>query len=74
MGVPSVNPSNIITSERAEGPTPRGGAYSIIFYLDDDFHLTTKDVATHFEIEEYNTDGQSFFHTRGQLLRGLDEV
>jgi len=74
MPAPLVNPNRLITSERSEGPTPKGGAYAIIFYLDDDFKLTTKDVATHFEIEEYNADGLSFFHTRGQLIRDLDEI
>jgi hypothetical protein len=65
MNAQPVNPNSLITQERSEGPTPKGGAYAIIFYLDDEWDLTTKDVATHFEVIEYGADGRSFFHTRG---------
>ena len=73
MGVPAPVPNGLVTHERAEGPTPRGGAYSIIFYLDENHALTTKDVATHFEIAEYDADGRSFFHTSGMIVHTSDE-
>ena len=42
------------TSERQEGPTPRGGAYTIAYWKDADGEATTKAHATGVEIVEFD--------------------
>lgn len=54
-------------SARTEGPTPQGGAYAIIYYLNNDFQPIEKKFATRFEIIEYDAVGQGFFSTLGSL-------
>lgn len=57
------------TSERREGPTPNGGAYSIAYYRDERGVPTTRDRARSVEIIEYNVDGEPMYSTIGYLNR-----
>jgi hypothetical protein len=58
-----------VTSERREGPTPNGGAYSEIIYLDDNMNLVDKTEATQAEILEYNDANQVIQRTYGRINR-----
>jgi len=56
-----------IISEKRDGPTPNGGDYSIIYYLDKDGNSTTKKKASSIEIIEFDDKGQEIFRTYGDL-------
>jgi hypothetical protein len=56
-------PGDAETSERIEGPTPNGGAYSIANFLDAGRAPTTRDRAVFLEIMEYDEDGNMLFRT-----------
>ena len=56
-----------ITSERRDGPTPNGGAYSIVYYLDDGGNPAGKDEASSTEIAEFDSEGNEIFRTYGNL-------
>lgn len=51
------------TSERRDGPTPNGGAYSIAYYRDASGKPATKDKAVEIEIVEYAADGREVVRT-----------
>jgi len=53
--------------ERAEGPTPNGGAYSVAIFLDDLRRPVPKEEATAVEIQEFDEDGTMIFRTYGEL-------
>jgi len=55
------------TSERREGPTPNGGAYSIAYFRDERGVPTTKDRARSVEIIEYGVEGEAIHSTIGYL-------
>lgn len=55
------------TSERREGPTPNGGAYSIAYYRDESGNATMKNQARMVEIVEYNEQGKAIHSTIGYL-------
>ena len=44
--------------ERVEGPTPGGGAYSLIYYYNDDNILVPKAEATWTVVKEYTADNE----------------
>lgn len=46
-----------MTVERAEGPTPAGGAYSEATYLDENGNLCAPEDAATIFIGEYDQDG-----------------
>ena len=53
----------IITHERYDRPTPNGGDYSEIFYMDDDGKYVDKKVATKAVIYESKNDGTAINRT-----------
>ena len=53
----------IITHERYNRPTPNGGDYSEIFYMDDDGNYVDKKVATKAVIYECKNDGTAINRT-----------
>ena len=55
----------MITSERQKGSTPRGGAYSEIFYFDDAWQPTDRSAATKCVIRECAEDGSLICETWG---------
>ncbi len=55
------------TSERREGPTPRGGAYSIAYWQDGNGNPTTKDKAKAVEIAEFDLQDQEIARTYARL-------
>lgn len=46
------------TMERAEGPTPRGAAYSIAYYRDKDGALVPKKLAEKITIHEFDENDE----------------
>lgn len=60
---------------RIEGPTPNGGAYSVIVYLNIDFQPVEEIEATHAEITEYDQNGLVILRTYAELqpLRPFQE-
>jgi hypothetical protein len=56
-----------MTSERQDGPTPAGGAYSEAVYMNDAGELVAKEVATRLIITEYAADGTWLAETIGRL-------
>jgi hypothetical protein len=46
-----------MTSERRDGPTPKGGDYSEVFYFDNNGNSVDKDVASKVIVKEYKSDG-----------------
>lgn len=57
----------MITQERADGSTPNGGAYSIVYYQDDDGQPADKTKATRVEIVEYDSRDNDIGRTYGIL-------
>jgi hypothetical protein len=55
----------MITSERRDGPTPAGGAYSVMYYLDMQHNAVDKEAATVLRICEYDEQGKLLFETLG---------
>lgn len=51
------------SSERREGPTPNGGAYSIMYYRDADGTPVEKSEATQAEAIEFNAADEQIFRT-----------
>lgn len=51
------------TSERIDGPTPRGGAYGILYYQDADGNPTTREEAVRAEGVEYDEAGKMICST-----------
>lgn len=56
-----------MTSERRDGPTPNGGAYSVAVWMNDRGELVAKDAATQVYITEYAADGTWLAETIGRL-------
>ena len=54
---------DIVTHERYNRPTPNGGDYSEIFYMDDDGKYVKKKVATKAVIYECKNDGTAINRT-----------
>lgn len=54
---------NIITHERFNKPTPNGGDYSEIFYMDEDGNYVDKRVAVKAVIYECKNDGTAIRRT-----------
>lgn len=54
-------------SERAEGPTPNGGAYSMAFYYDDNGNPAPKSEATRCNIIEFDENDNFVNETMGIL-------
>ena len=63
-----------MTSERRDGPTPAGGAYSEAVYMDDHGELCEKEVATQVWITEYDADGKWLGETVGNLTIPADRL
>ena len=59
--------SEILTSERTDGPTPNGGVYAIAYFQDDKGEATTKDKATQVEIIEFSRSGDQIIRTYGTI-------
>lgn len=55
------------TSERKDGPTPNGGAYSIAYFQNEKGEATTKDKATRMEIVEFSKAGIELHRTYGDI-------
>jgi hypothetical protein len=55
-----------MTSERTDGPTPAGGAYSVAVYLDDDGREVEPSAATRVLVTEYDADGGWLAETIGE--------
>lgn len=53
------------TSQRIDKPTPSGGAYSIIYYQDNNGKPVSKTKAVKVEIIEYSQDGTELLRTYG---------
>jgi hypothetical protein len=53
--------------ERFDGPTPAGGTYMIITYMDVNHNFATKEQATNFELVEYDAKGEPVLRTYGEL-------
>jgi len=45
------------TQERREGPTPNGGAYSLLNFLDATWKPVTRERAAMVEVVEYSAEG-----------------
>jgi hypothetical protein len=56
-----------MTTKRLAGPTPRGGAYSVIHFMDIDHNDAEEKDATHVEIVEYDKDGEQLWRTYGEI-------
>ena len=56
------------TEQRMDGPTPNGGAYSIIYYQNADGGSTSKDKAQKAEIVEFSSSGKQIFRTYMSLV------
>lgn len=54
---------NIITHERYNKPTPNGGDYSEIFYMDADGNYVDKNVAVKAVVYECKNDGTAIKRT-----------
>jgi hypothetical protein len=65
MGSVNVENDDKITSEKKDGPTPNGGAYSIGYYMNDEGMNVPKDEATQIIIKEYSADGIIIQTTHG---------
>lgn len=52
---------------RSDGPTPNGGAYAIITFLDMDDNLADQAVADKFELVEYDALNSQVFRTYGLM-------
>ena len=51
--------------ERREGPTPSGGGYSEIYYMDKDYHVVDTKDACRCMINECRSDGTLLKETIG---------
>ena len=58
--------------ERRDGPTPFGGDYSVLYYLNKKYEPVDSSVATHGAIREYKADGTCINEIRGYLHRSED--
>jgi hypothetical protein len=56
-----------MAQERIEGPTPRGGAYSIAYYQNTLGNAVPKEQACFVEIVEYSKDGEHIARTYGEI-------
>jgi len=56
-----------ITEQRVPGPTPSGGAYGIVRYLDARGRETTAERATALEFHEFTADGELIAKTSADL-------
>lgn len=54
-------------SRRKDGPTPNGGTYSVVYFLDDSGELVDEAEATNVELVEFDAEGSQVFRTYGQL-------
>jgi hypothetical protein len=57
------------SSQKRDGPTPNGGAYSQAFFLDVRQVLVDERVATRIRIIEYNDKGEIIHTTYGTIDR-----
>lgn len=55
------------TIVRLDGPTPAGGAYAVLTYLDDDGLASPRSRATRMRIEEFDDDGAQLLVTVGTI-------
>ncbi len=49
--------------ERIDGPTPAGGSYAVVWFLDESGSPCEKKHAEHVQIEEYDEDHHSIART-----------
>lgn len=56
-----------VKPRRIEGPTPKGGAYSLVYYRDADGAPCERDKAVEAEIHECDSDGEVIARTYGTL-------
>lgn len=59
-----------MATKRKEGPTPNGGAYSVIVYLNGEGEAVDKEQATRAEVVEFNRRGEAIFRTYASLKTG----
>lgn len=57
-----------MSDRRVDGPTPNGGAYSVITFLDRDGAPVAEGKAIKFELVEFDQEGEGFLHTYGTLF------
>jgi hypothetical protein len=55
------------TSKRMEGPTPAGGEYGVVYFLNDAGEPADEAVATRFEFIEYDTNGDHVERSYGTI-------
>jgi hypothetical protein len=60
-----------VSSERGDGPTPNGGAYSIASFFDADGQPCAKDDAVTVVIGEYDSADKMICETVGSVTRGV---
>ena len=59
-----------VVAEKTPGPTPSGGAYAVIRYLNDDGEEVPRHTASIVEFSECTEDGEVIAVTTGYLTRG----
>ena len=53
------------TKKRHDGPTPNGGAYSELYFMDKNFKIVDESIATHCVIRECDKNGKLIHETFG---------
>jgi hypothetical protein len=59
----------VTNSERVDGPTPHGGAYTVAYYADAEGNPAPKTRAARAEVHEFTEAGKRV-HTAYAVLRG----
>jgi hypothetical protein len=62
---PTVDDDPVVV--RLDGPTPAGGAFMMLTYLDAQGARAPRSCATNLRIEEYDADGRWLFTTVGSI-------
>ena len=62
-----------MTSEKKVGPTPNGGEYSIIYYMDEDNNIVDKEKATKARGCEFDKDDNMICETWLVLKKDKDK-
>lgn len=56
-----------MVERRVDGPTPNGGAYTVITYYDIEHKRVDEEVATHAELVEFDANGEQVLRTYVEL-------